>query len=107
MNRLLSPLTYSSPNTPTKAEIFATLVYSILIGKRRYAHIAALSGDKVMASLFGVKAFRSQDSARRAFEEADEEAITTWIDQQMDRTFEPLLECKRTTNPMVYAVLQI
>ena len=86
------PLTYSSPNAPTKEEILATLVYSILIGQRRYAHMAALSGDKVMATLFGVKTFRSQDSARRAFENADEEAITTWIDQQMDRTFAPLLE---------------
>ena len=48
-----------------------------------------------MASLFGVKTFRSQDSARRAFEDADEEAITGWIDQQMDRTFVPLLELPR------------
>jgi len=82
------PLTYSSPNAPTKAEILATLVYSILIGQRRYAHIAALSGDKVMASLFGVKTFRIQDSPRRAFEDA----ITGWIDLQIDRTFAPLLE---------------
>ena len=76
------PLTYSSPNAPTKEEILATLVYSFLIGHRRYAHIAAL---------FGVKTFRSQDSVRRAFEDADEEVITAWIDQQMDRTFAPLL----------------
>jgi hypothetical protein len=84
------PLTYSSPNAPTKEEILATLVYSILIGHRLYAHIAALSGDRVMASLFGVKT--SQDSVRRAFEDADEGVITAWIDQQMDRTFAPLLE---------------
>ena len=44
------PLTYSSPNAPNKEEILATLVYSFLIGHRRYAHIAAL---------FGVKTFRS------------------------------------------------
>ena len=86
------PLTYSSPNAPTKEEVLATLVYAILIGQRRYAHIAALSGDKVMAGLFGVKTFRSQDSVRRAFEDANEEAITAWVDQQMDRTFAPLLE---------------
>ena len=86
------PLTYSSPNAPTVAEILATIVYSILIGQHRYAHMTALSGDAVMASLFGVKTFRSQDSVRRAFEHADEEAITQWIDQQVDRTFAPLLE---------------
>ena len=86
------PLTYSSPNAPNKAEILATMVYAILTGQRRYSHITALSGDSVMAGLFGVDTFRSEDSVRRAFEDADEDAITAWIDQQMDRTFAPLLE---------------
>ena len=86
------PLTYSSPNAPTKEEILATMLDSILIGQRRYAHMTALSGDTVIAGLFGVTTFRSQDSVRRAFEKTDEEAITRWIDQQMDRTFAPLLE---------------
>ena len=54
--------------------------------------MTALSGDTVMASLFGMKTFRSQDSVRRAFERVDEEALTQWIDQQVDRTFAPLLE---------------
>jgi hypothetical protein len=86
------PLTYSSPNAPLKAEVLATIVYSILTGQRRYSHITALSGDSVMAGLFGVATFRSEDSVRRAFEDADDDAITAWIDQQMDRTFSPLLE---------------
>ena len=38
------PLTYSSNNSPAKAEILATIVYSILIGQHRYAHMNALSG---------------------------------------------------------------
>ena len=86
------PLTYSSPNAPLKAEVLATIIYSILTGQRRYSHITALSGDAVMAGLFGVKTFRSEDSVRRAFEDADDDAVTAWIDQQMDRTFAPLLE---------------
>jgi hypothetical protein len=45
-----------------------------------------------MAGLFGVATFRSEDSFRRAFEDADEHAITAWIDQQTDRTSAPLLE---------------
>jgi hypothetical protein len=45
-----------------------------------------------MAGFFGVKTFRSEDSVRRAFEDADDDTITAWIDQQMDRTFVPLLE---------------
>ena len=86
------PLTYSSPNAPTKEEILATMLYSILIGQRRCAQMTALSGDTVIAGLFGVHTFRSQDSVRRAFEQSDEEAITQWVDQQVDRTFAPLLE---------------
>lgn len=85
------PLTYSRPNAPLKAEVLATIVYSILTGQRRYSHITALSGDSVMAGLFGVATFRSEDSVRRAFEDADQ-VVTTWIDQQTDRTFAPLLE---------------
>jgi hypothetical protein len=86
------PLTYSSPNAPLKAEVLATVTYSILTGQRRYSPITALSGDSVTAGLFGVKTFRSEDSVRRAFEDADDDAVTAWIDQQMDRTFAPLLE---------------
>jgi hypothetical protein len=86
------PLTYSSPPAPRKAEILATIVYSIPTGQRRYSHITALTGDAVVAGLFGVKTFRSEDSVRRAFEGANDEAVTAWIDQQMDRTFSPLLE---------------
>ena len=86
------PLTYTSPNAPNKAEILATIAYSILTGQRRYSHITALSGDSVIAGLFGVATLRSEDSVRRAFEDVDDDAITTWIDQQMDRTFAPLLE---------------
>ena len=40
-----------------------------------------------MASLFGVKTFR-----RRAFERVDDDALTLWIGQQVDRTFAPPLE---------------
>ena len=49
--------------------------------------------------------FRSQDSVRRAFEDADKEVITAWIDQQMDRTFASLLELTQagTQNASEYA----
>jgi hypothetical protein len=45
-----------------------------------------------MAGLFGVKTYRSEDSASRAFADANDAAVTAWIDQQMDRTFARLLE---------------
>jgi hypothetical protein len=86
------PLTYSSPNAPLRTEVLATIVYSILTGQRRYSPIAALSSDSVMAGLFGVKTFRSEVSVRRVFEDANDEAVTAWLDQEMDRTFAPLRE---------------
>jgi hypothetical protein len=85
-------LIYYSPNAPLTDEVLATILYSILTGQRRYSHITEHRGDSVMAGLFGVATFRSEDSVRRAFEDADEHAITAWIDQQTDRTSAPLLE---------------
>ena len=70
------PLTYSSPNAPLKAEVLATILYSILTGQRRYYHITAFTGDAVMAGLFGIKTFRREDSVRRAFADANDEAVT-------------------------------
>ena len=68
------------------------MVYATLTGQRRSSHITALCGDSVMAGLFGVDSFRREDSIRRVLEDADEDAITAWIAQQMDRTFAPMLE---------------
>ncbi len=45
----------------------------------------------VLPRLLGIERFRSEDSIRRAFEKVDEEALTLWMDRQMDRTFAPLL----------------
>jgi len=86
------PLTYSSPNAPSKEEILGTILFSVLSGHRRYAHITAVRSDGVLPGLLGIQQFRSEDSVRRAFQHQDEFTITAWIDKQMAETFEALLE---------------
>lgn len=86
------PLSYTSPNAPTKSEILGTILFSVLNGHRRYAHITGLRGDDVLAKMLGIEQFRSEDSVRRAFEKQDEELLTLWLDQSMNETYEALLE---------------
>jgi hypothetical protein len=86
------PLTYTSPNAPTKAEILGTILCSVLSGHRRYAHISGMRGDPVLPKLLGIERLRSEDSIRRAFANQDEDALTLWMDLQTGKTFDALLE---------------
>ncbi len=88
------PLSYTSPNAPTKNEILGTILFSVLNGHRRYAHITGLRGDDVLAKMLGIEGFRSEDSVRRAFEKEEEESLTLWLelDRSMNETYETLLE---------------
>lgn len=85
------PLKYTSRNSPRKEEILATVLLSVLAGQKRYAHITALRGDSVLPGLLGVDCLRSEDSVRRAFTHASEEALTAWMDKHLDASFAPLL----------------
>ena len=86
------PLTYTSPNAPSKAEILGTILLSVLSGHRRYAHITGIRGDTVLPGLLGIERLRSEDSVRRAFAGQDEEALTLWMDRQTGKTFDALLK---------------
>ena len=86
------PLTYISPNAPSKAEILGTILCGVVCGHRRYAHITAMRADPVLPKLLNIERLRSEDSVRRAFAKQDEEALTLWIDKQMGKTFEALLD---------------
>ena len=86
------PLSYSSPNAPTKAEILGTILCGVLSGHRRYAHITGMRGDSVLPKLLGISCLRSEDSIRRAFAGVDEEALTLWMDRQTLKTYAALLE---------------
>ena len=47
------PLSYTSPNAPSKTDVLVTLLLAILAGHKRYAHITALRGDAVAAQALG------------------------------------------------------
>src|SRR5436189_3579598 len=49
------PLTFSSPNAPSKHDLLGTVLLSVLSGHYRYAHITALRCDAVNPRLLGMK----------------------------------------------------
>ena len=86
------PLDYRSPNAPAKRDVLGTLLLSLLAGHRRYAHISSIRSDGVNPQLLGMSKVVSEDSARRAFRGADEEACRSWLSDHLHRTYETLLE---------------
>ena len=85
------PVTYASPNAPTKADILGTILLSVLAGHRRYAHITALRFDGVNPQLLGMSKVASEDSVRRAFSDVDESQCTEWLTRHLRNSYEPLL----------------
>ena len=59
------PLTYTSPNAPSKYDVLGTLLLSILSGHNRYAHITALRTDRVSPGILNMKKIISEDAMRR------------------------------------------
>ena len=55
------PLHYRSPNAPSKRDVLGTVLLSVLAGQWRYAHITALRGDGVNATLLGMSKVASED----------------------------------------------
>ncbi|MCX7013864.1 MAG: hypothetical protein NTW86_15155 [Candidatus Sumerlaeota bacterium] len=86
------PLAYHSPNAPSKRDVLATAVLSILVGHTRYAHVTAIRRHTVNPRLLGMSQTMSEDSVRRAFRHAPEPACTQWQQKHLRRCYEPLLE---------------
>ena len=85
------PLRYLSPNAPKKRDVLGTAMLSMLVGAKRYAHIAALRGDGVLPELLGLKRIVSEDATRRAFKAIDEEHSAVWLRGHLAFCVEPLL----------------
>jgi hypothetical protein len=58
------PLSYVSPNAPTKAEVLGTWMLSILSGHRRYSHVTAICCDGANPGLLGMHKVISEDALR-------------------------------------------
>jgi hypothetical protein len=86
------PLRYDSPNAPAVRDVLGTSVLAILSGASRYAHVAALRGDRVNPQGLGMEKVVSEDSLRRAFQNEDAAALGQWQTQALLATYGPALE---------------
>ena len=84
------PLTYESPNAPSKRDVLGTLMLSILAGHHRYAHISSIRADGVNPQLLGMKRVLSEDSARRALKKVEEQAGIAWLEEQLRHLYSPI-----------------
>src|SRR3982074_2044229 len=57
------PLTFSSPNAPSKRDLLGTVLLSVLSGHNRYAHITALRCDPVNPPLLRMRKGVREDAA--------------------------------------------
>jgi Transposase DDE domain group 1 len=85
------PLSWTSPNAPRKEDVLGTLLLSVLSGHQRYAHINGLRGEGVNVSLLGMKKVVSEDAVRRALLKLEEGPGVTWLQNQLQRVYDPLL----------------
>ena len=58
------PLSYSSPNAPSKRDVLGTWLLAILAGHKRYAHITGLRGDAVSPQILGMNAYSGERDRR-------------------------------------------
>ena len=73
------PLTYLSPNAPSKLNVLGSLFLSVLSGHRRYAQVGALICDNISPGLLGMSKVVSEDSARRAIKKIDQTDSEKWL----------------------------
>jgi hypothetical protein len=86
------PLSYTSPNAPSKVDVLGTWMRSILSGHRRYSHVTTIRCDGVNPGLLGMNKVISEDTLRRAPVAIPEEAGVGWLDGHLRESTAPLLD---------------
>ena len=85
------PLERGSNRAHRTRDVLGTALLSILNGHTRYAHVTALRGDVVNASLLGMTRIVSEDTVRRSLKRMEHEAARSWQQEHLIRTIAPLL----------------
>lgn len=85
------PLKLTSPNAPSNRDLLGTLLLSVLAGHTRYSHITTIRSDGVNPALLGMKKIVSEDSMRRALLKIEEVEGIAWLQQHLNKCYEPLL----------------
>jgi hypothetical protein len=86
------PLSYTSPNAPSRADVLGTWMLSILSGHRRYSHVTAIRCDGVNPGLLGMNKVISEDALRRALSAMPEDEGCRWLDAHLRQSTAPLLD---------------
>ena len=86
------PLSYASPNAPSKADVLGTWMLSALSGHRRYSPVTAIRCDGVNPGLLGMNKVISEDALRRALAAIPEAAGVAWLDGHLNESVAPLLD---------------
>jgi hypothetical protein len=86
------PLSYRSANAPQIKDLLGTWVLATLSGAWRYAHVSALRGDRVNPQGLGMTKVVSEDSLRRAFQDAEAGLLARWQTEALVSTYAPVLE---------------
>jgi hypothetical protein len=86
------PLSYNSPNAPSKADVLGTWMLSVLAGHKRYSHVTAIRCDGVNPGLMGMNKVISEDAMRGALKRIPEAEGTTWLDHHLSESVAPLLD---------------
>lgn len=86
------PLSYKSPNAPSKAEVLGTWMLSVLSGHKRYAHVTAMRCDGVNPGLLGMGKVISEDALRNALKRIPQVEGCAWLDGHLSECVAPLLD---------------
>ena len=80
---IVAPLSYSSPNAPSKRDVLGTWLLSGRAGHKRYAHITGLRSDALSPQVLGVNKIISEDALRRALAHMSAEQSCGWLMPQL------------------------
>lgn len=88
------PLVYKGPRGPAVVDVLGTIFLAVLSGYKRYSHITSIRHDAVNPPLLGMTRVLSEDSARRAFQNIDDQVCKQWQQKHLEYCYEPLLDEK-------------
>jgi hypothetical protein len=86
------PLSYASPNAPSKADVLGTWLLSVLAGHKRYSHVTAIRCDGVNPGLLGMSKVISEDAMRGALKRMPQAEGIEWLDRHLADSVTPLLD---------------
>lgn len=85
------PLKLTSRNAPANRDILGTILFSVLAGHTRYAHMTTVRTDKVNPPLLGMNKIVSDDSVRRGLRKISKEAGRDWLIEELQNSYLEIL----------------